>query len=163
MQNDLICRIANITKIFPGVIALNDVSFDIKKGEIHGVIGENGAGKSTLMNILEGVYFPDKGHIEFNGSPVHFRDPREAQDVGIAMIYQELSLSRYMTVFENIYQGRMLKSKVGFIDRKKMISECRKYLKTLGVEYIDPKVLVKNLSVSQMQLVEIAKAVSLNA
>ena len=163
MDNAVICRIENITKTFPGVVALNRVSFDIRKGEIHGVVGENGAGKSTLMNILEGVYYPDGGHIEFDGGAVHFRDPRDAQEVGIAMIYQELSLSRYMTVFENIYQGRMLKNRIGFIDRRRMVAECRKYLKSLGVEYIDPKVLVKNLSVSQMQLVEIAKAVSLNA
>ena len=162
-NNNIICKIVNVTKVFPGVIALKDVSFDIKKGEIHAVIGENGAGKSTLMNILSGVYHPDEGHIEFEGNVVKFRDPRHAQHTGIAMIHQELSLSRSMSVAENIYQGRMLKKSFGFIDRKKMVSECRKYLKSLGVEDIDPRTLVKYLSVSQMQLVEIAKAVSLNA
>ncbi len=163
MSESLICRIVHITKTFPGVVALNNVSFDIKKGEIHGVIGENGAGKSTLMNILEGVYHPDEGHIEFDGNIVNFKDPREAQDIGIAMIYQELSLSRYMSVAENIFQGRMLTNKLGLVDRKSMVAESRKYLKKLGVIYIDPKALVKSLSVSQMQLVEIAKAVSLDA
>ena len=163
MSEDIICRIVNVTKVFPGVIALNNVSFDIKKGEIHAIIGENGAGKSTLMNILSGVYYPDEGHIEFEGNVIKFRDPRHAQHTGIAMIHQELSLSRYMSVAENIYQGRMLTKSFGFIDRKKMISECRKYLTTLGVDIIDPRVLVKYLSVSQMQLIEIAKAVSLNA
>jgi ABC-type sugar transport system ATPase subunit len=163
MSEDIICRIINVTKVFPGVIALNNVSFDIKKGEIHAIIGENGAGKSTLMNILSGVYYPDEGHIEFEGNVIKFRDPRHAQHTGIAMIHQELSLSRYMSVAENIYQGRMLTKSFGFIDRKKMISECRKYLTTLGVDNIDPRVLVKYLSVSQMQLIEIAKAVSLNA
>ena len=163
MSEDTICRIVNVTKVFPGVIALNNVSFDIKKGEIHAIIGENGAGKSTLMNILSGVYYPDEGHIEFEGNVIKFRDPRHAQHTGIAMIHQELSLSRYMSVAENIYQGRMLTKSFGFIDRKKMISECRKYLTTLGVDNIDPRVLVKYLSVSQMQLIEIAKAVSLNA
>ncbi|OQA54631.1 MAG: Galactose/methyl galactoside import ATP-binding protein MglA [Candidatus Atribacteria bacterium ADurb.Bin276] len=163
MSEDIICRIVNVTKVFPGVIALNNVSFDIKKGEIHAIIGENGAGKSTLMNILSGVYYPDEGHIEFEGNVIKFRDPRHAQHTGIAMIHQELSLSRYMSVAENIYQGRMLTKSFGFIDRKKMISECRKYLTTLGVDNIDPRVLVKYLSVSQMQLIEIAKAVSLNA
>jgi ABC-type sugar transport system ATPase subunit len=163
MSEDIICRIVNVTKVFPGVVALNNVSFDIKKGEIHAIIGENGAGKSTLMNILSGVYYPDEGHIEFEGNVIKFRDPRHAQHTGIAMIHQELSLSRYMSVAENIYQGRMLTKSFGFIDRKKMISECRKYLTTLGVDNIDPRVLVKYLSVSQMQLIEIAKAVSLNA
>ena len=122
MSEEYICRIKGVTKTFPGVIALKDVSFDIKKGEIHGVIGENGAGKSTLMNILEGVYHPDEGSIEFNGKTVHFRTPREAQDIGVAMIYQELSLSRSMSVAENIYQGRMLKNKLGLVDRKRMVS-----------------------------------------
>jgi ABC-type sugar transport system ATPase subunit len=163
MGTTTICRVADVTKHFPGVVALKDVSVDMREGEIHGIIGENGAGKSTLMNILAGVYQPDEGHVELDGQRVSFRDPREAQDVGIAMIYQELSLSLYMSVAENIYQGRMLKNRFGLIDRKRMYAECRKYMKSLGVEYIDPKTLVKNLSVSQMQLVEIAKAVHLNS
>lgn len=163
MEDNTICRVVDIAKVFPGVVALKNVSLDIRKGEIHGIIGENGAGKSTLMNVLAGVYQPEEGHVEFDGRVVNFRDPRDAQDLGIAMIYQELSLSRYMSVAENIYQGRMLKNRFGLIDRKKMFSECRKYMKNLGVEYIDPRVLVKNLSVSQMQLVEIAKAVHLNS
>jgi len=163
MGENTICRVVDIAKVFPGVIALKNVSLDIEKGEIHGIIGENGAGKSTLMNILAGVYQPEEGHVEFDGKIVNFRDPREAQDLGIAMIYQELSLSRYMSVAENIFQGRMLKNKFGLIDRKRMFSECRKYMISLGVEYIDPRILVKNLSVSQMQLVEFAKAVHLNS
>jgi ABC-type sugar transport system ATPase subunit len=163
MNENSICRVVDIAKVFPGVVALKNVSLDIRKGEIHGIIGENGAGKSTLMNILAGVYQPEEGHVEFDGKVVNFRDPREAQDLGIAMIYQELSLSRYMSVAENIFQGRMLKNKFGLIDRKRMFSECRKYMISLGVEYIDPRILVKNLSVSQMQLVEFAKAVHLNS
>lgn len=163
MSENNICRIINITKVFPGVVALKNVSFDIRRGEIHAIIGENGAGKSTLMNILSGVYQPDEGHIEFDGEIVRFKDPRDAQNMGVAMIHQELSLARHMSVAENIYQGRMLKKPSGFIDRKRMVEECRKYLKSLGVEYINPKTLVKNLSVSQMQLVEIAKAVSISA
>ncbi len=163
MGKNAICRVVDITKFFPGVVALKNVSLDIREGEIHGIIGENGAGKSTLMNILAGVYQPEEGHVEFDGKTVNFKDPREAQDTGVAMIYQELSLSRSMSVAENIFQGRMLKNKIGLINRKKMFSECRKYLKNLGVDYIDPKILVKNLSVSQMQLVEITKAVHLNS
>jgi ABC-type sugar transport system ATPase subunit len=103
MDDNTICRVVNISKIFPGVDALKEVSLDIRKGEIHGIIGENGAGMSTLMNVLAGVYQPEKGRMEFDGKTVNFRDPRDAQDHGIAMIYQELSLSRYMSVAENIY------------------------------------------------------------
>jgi ABC-type sugar transport system ATPase subunit len=163
MGGNVICRVTDVSKFFPGVVALKDVSMSIDRGEIHGVIGENGAGKSTLMNILAGVYQPDEGRVEFDREVVNFRDPREAQDRGVAMIYQELSLSRYMSVAENIYQGRMLKNRFGLIDRKRMYAECRNYMKSLGVDYIDPRVPVKNLSVSQMQLVEIAKAVHLNS
>jgi len=163
MGGETICRISKVTKTFSGVVALKDVTFDLMKGEIHGIIGENGAGKSTLMNILSGVFHPDMGTIEFDGVPVRFKDTRHAQGVGIAMIHQELSLSLSMTVAENIFQGRMLKNAFGLIDRKRMVRECREHLKSLEVEDIDPRTLVKNLSVSQMQLVEIAKAVSLNA
>ena len=163
MGGQTICRISNVTKTFSGVVALKDVTFDLMKGEIHGIIGENGAGKSTLMNILSGVFHPDMGTIEFDGVPVRFKDTRHAQGVGIAMIHQELSLSLSMTVAENIFQGRMLKNAFGLIDRKRMVRECREHLKSLEVDDIDPRTLVKNLSVSQMQLVEIAKAVSLNA
>lgn len=158
-----ICRIMNITKTFPGVVALDNVSFDIKKGEIQAIIGENGAGKSTLMNILSGVYHPDSGQVEFDGKNVRFKDPRDAQHHGIAMIHQELSLARYMTVAENIYQGRMPVNGVGMVNRRKMNKDSREFLNKLNVTNIDPRTLVKFLSVSQMQLVEIAKAVSLNA
>jgi ABC-type sugar transport system ATPase subunit len=158
-----ICKISGITKTFSGVVALNDVSFSVKRGEIHGVVGENGAGKSTLMNILSGVFHPDHGVVEFDGAPVRFRDPREAQQGGVAMIHQELSLSRAMTVADNIFQGRMLTGRLGFVDTRRMVAESREHLAALGVEDIDPRALVKQLSVSQMQLVEIAKAVSLEA
>lgn len=162
-MDENICRIMNITKIFPGVVALDNVSFDIKKGEIQAIIGENGAGKSTLMNILSGVYHPEHGQVEFDGKVVRFKDPRDAQNHCIAMIHQELSLARYMTVAENIYQGRMPINAVGMINRRKMNKDSKEFLNKLNVYNIDPRTLVKYLSVSQMQLVEIAKAVSLNA
>ena len=162
-DDGFICRVAGVTKTFSGVIALQDVSFTVRRGEIHGIVGENGAGKSTLMNILSGVFHPDRGTVELDGIPVHFRDPREAQKRGVAMIHQELSLSRAMTVADNIFQGRMLASRLGFIQARRMVDESRKHLAALGVGDIDPRTLVKYLSVSQMQLVEIAKAVSLEA
>ena len=163
MADNIICKINHVTKHFPGVIALNDINFDIKKGEVHAIVGENGAGKSTLMNVLSGVYPADEGHVEFEGKQVHFKEPKEAQDAGIAMIHQELSLSPHMTAYENVFEGRMLKNKVGLIDRRAMIDACTKFLENLGVGHINPKSLVKQLSVSEMQLLEIAKAISLNS
>ena len=109
MSKDLICKINGISKIFPGVRALDNVSFDIYSGEVHAVVGENGAGKSTLMNILSGVYPAEEGTVEFEGKEVHFREPKEAQEAGIAMIHQELSLAQHMTAAENVYIGRMPK------------------------------------------------------
>jgi ABC-type sugar transport system ATPase subunit len=162
-DDGFICKVGDVTKTFSGVTALDGVSFTVRRGEIHGIVGENGAGKSTLMNILSGVFHPDHGTVEFDGVPVRFRDPREAQRRGVAMIHQELSLSRAMTVADNIFQGRMLTGRLGFIQTRRMVDESRRHLAALGVVDIDPRTLVKHLSVSQMQLVEIAKAVSLDA
>jgi ABC-type sugar transport system ATPase subunit len=163
MAQNVICRINNITKRFPGVTALNDVSIEIEKAKVHAVVGENGAGKSTLMNILSGVYHADEGNIEFEGKTVFFDQPRSAQLAGIAMIHQELSLSPHMSAAENIFEGRLPTGKLGFIDRKKLYKDCDALLGRLGVTHISPKILVKNLSVSEMQLLEIVKALSLEA
>jgi ABC-type sugar transport system ATPase subunit len=161
--NEIICKIDNVTKYFPGVTALNHVGFEIEKGKVHAIVGENGAGKSTLMNILSGVYHADEGSVEFLGKPALFNQPRMAQLAGIAMIHQELSLAPHMTAAENIFVGRMPKKIAGFIDFKKMNRDCAELLTGLGITRIDPKILVKHLSVSEMQLLEIAKALSLNA
>ena len=162
-MSEAILQVQNITKRFPGVVALNDVSFEVKKGEIHALVGENGAGKSTLMNILSGVYPPTEGQVLFEGKKCKFNEPLDAQKGGIAMIHQELSLAQYMTAAENVFIGRMPKGKLGLIDKKKMESETQSYFDSLGVSYIKPGELVKNLSVSEQQLVEIAKAISLNS
>jgi ABC-type sugar transport system ATPase subunit len=158
-----ICRINNITKHFPGVVALNNISFEIEKGKVHAIVGENGAGKSTLMNILSGVYHADEGTVEFEGKKVLFDQPRTAQLAGIAMIHQELSLAIHMSAAENIFEGRLPVSKLGFINRKEQYKNCMDLLGRLGVTHISPKTLVKNLSVSEMQLLEIVKALSLQA
>jgi len=163
MSEEVICKIDHISKRFPGVLALDKVSFDVKKGEVHAVVGENGAGKSTLMNILSGVYHADEGKIQWDGKVTLFHQPKEAQQAGIAMIHQELSLSPHMTAMENVFEGRMPKTKMGLIDRKKMFDDCRRCLERLGVSHINPKTLVKNLSISEMQLLEISKAISLSA
>ena len=159
MSKELICKLNGISKIFPGVRALDNVSFDIYSGEVHAIVGENGAGKSTLMNILSGVYPADEGTMEFEGKPVHFREPKEAQLAGIAMIHQELSLAPHMTAAENVYVGRMPKKGL-LIDKAKMYRDTQAFLDELGIYYIDPSVVVKNLSVSEQQLLEIVKAMS---
>ncbi|MDR1929633.1 MAG: sugar ABC transporter ATP-binding protein [Treponema sp.] len=163
MAQDVICKISHITKWFPGVTALKDINFEIERGKVHAVVGENGAGKSTLMNILSGVYHADQGTVEFEGTPVLFSQPRSAQLAGIAMIHQELSLAQHMSAAENVFEGRLPKNKLGFVDRKKMYRDCENLLARLGVSHINPKSLVKNLSVSEMQLLEIVKALSLEA
>ena len=159
----MLLHIDGITKRFPGVIALQDVSFDVKEGEIHAIVGENGAGKSTLMNILSGAYTPDEGRLMFQNQEMNFRDPRHAQETGIAMIHQELSLAPSLSVMENVFVGRLIRNRLGLVDYKKMREECREQLERLGIESIHPDQQVKELSVSQMQLVEIAKALSLHA
>lgn len=163
MEREIICKIENITKEFPGTKALDQVSFDIAKGEIHAIVGENGAGKSTLMNILSGVYHPEGGRVIFEGQECHFASTNEARQAGIAMIHQELSLASQMTAAENVFINRMPKNRFGFIDYKKMNNDCMEYLKRLNVSYISPKTKAKNLSISEQQLLEISKAISLNA
>ncbi|HHW00238.1 MAG TPA: sugar ABC transporter ATP-binding protein [Clostridiaceae bacterium] len=160
MNTGVLLRIESISKSFPGVKALDGVSFDILEGEVHAIVGENGAGKSTLMNILSGVYAPDTGKLYFAGKEVQFKDPRHAQETGIAMIHQELSLANHLSVMENIYLGRLTRNRFGFVNYKEMYKKCKSDLECLGVTDIDPDTLIADLSVSQMQMVEIAKALS---
>lgn len=163
MNQDVLLKIDGISKSFPGVKALDNVGFDVKRGEVHAIVGENGAGKSTLMNILSGVYTPNTGRLYFEGAEVSFKDPKHAQETGIAMIHQELSLANHLSVMENIYLGRLKTNRLGFIDYKKNNARCKNELECLGIMNITPDTLIKELSVSQMQMVEIAKALSLRS
>lgn len=163
MSSDVFVKTEGITKQFPGVTALNNVTFDIRSGEILSIVGENGAGKSTLMNILSGVYAPTSGTISFNGVPTRFKDPFDAQKHGIAMIHQELSVAPKLSVMENIFIGRLCKTKLGLVDYKTMRLRCKKQLEILCNDSIQPDQMVSELSTSQRQVVEIAKALSLNA
>ncbi len=156
-----ILEIKNITKRFPGVLALNDVSFDIHRGEVHILIGENGAGKSTLMKILSGVYQPDEGKIILNSEAVSFKNPKEAQEAGVSIIHQEFSLIPYLNAVENIFLGREMKKKNGLLDKKKMKVKAQDLLDMLGVE-INLERPVQRLSVAEQQFIEIAKAVAVN-
>jgi len=151
----------HITKRFPGVVALEDVSFDVDVGLVHGLVGENGAGKSTLMKIMSGIYTEYEGEMLQDGAPVSFRNTREAIDSGIAMIHQELNLVPELSVYENIFLGREHRTRVGTVDRGSMRRAAYTLMSTLGLD-IDTNRAIERLRVSQRQLVEIAKALSLN-
>ncbi|MDR2049609.1 MAG: sugar ABC transporter ATP-binding protein [Treponema sp.] len=153
-----IVELKNITKTFGGTCALDDVSINIYPGEIHSFVGVNGAGKSTLMKILLGVYDCDSGQILVNGKKVRFRNPEEAIANGITMVYQELNLFPKLTVYENILMGRFIKTKLGLVNKKAGLSECRKFLASVGIP-LEAADHVDELSLARKQLVEIAKCV----
>src|SRR5512136_966029 len=156
-------EVQNITKRFPGVVALDDVSLQFFPGEIHAVVGENGAGKSTLMKIMSGAYVPDSGEMFLGGEKVTFSHPQQAQLKGISIIYQEFNLLPERTVAHNIFLGRE-PSKFGTMDIRQMNKKAREVLKEIGVEkMISPSALASSLSVAEQQLVEIAKAISFKA
>lgn len=152
----------NISKTFPGVMALDSVDFDLRHGEIHVLLGENGAGKSTLIKILSGAYPKDKGEILINEKRVEIDHPKKAVELGISVIYQEFTLNPFVSVAENIFLGREPTSLLGMVNWKKVFNEAAKILERVGMP-LDPRVLVRNLGVAQRQIVEIAKALSLDA
>ncbi len=159
MDLDAILRMKAISKAFPGVIALSDVSFDLRKGETHALIGENGAGKSTLMKILGGAYTPDGGEIEIQGQTVSISSPAVALALGVSVIYQEFNLVPTLNVVENIFLGKeMSRGPFGVMDRSAMRTKARSVLEQLGLDNVDLKTQVRGLSVAQQQLVEIGKA-----
>ncbi|GAB0113074.1 sugar ABC transporter ATP-binding protein [Acidisoma sp. C75] len=156
-----VLRLDGITKRFPGVLALDSVSFDLRPGEVHALCGENGAGKSTLMKIISGVQKPDAGTILYKGARRQFASTLEAERVGIAIIHQELNLVPHLDVAENIFLAREPR-RGPFVDRRRLLREAEACLRRLGLT-IDPRASVRSLSVAQQQMVEIAKALSINA
>nr|MBI9047678.1 sugar ABC transporter ATP-binding protein [Anaerolineaceae bacterium] len=159
-----ILQLRNISKTFPGVLALKNIEMNVREGEVHALLGENGAGKSTLIKILSGYHQPDKGgEILMNGVPVTFKSPKDAIEASINTIYQELTLCPHMTVAENIVLDKQSQFK-GFILKKKEYKIiAARALENLGQSDIDPTTLVKDLSIAQQQVVEIAKAVNSRA
>ncbi len=153
---------SGLTKRYPGVLALNDVSIDIRGGEVHAVAGENGAGKSTLMHSLAGATLPDSGTLSIDGVTVRFRSPRDAQALGIRMIHQELNLVPDMTVAENVLLGDE-PSRGGIVDRKQLDARARAVLDRLGQSSLPTSVPVGRLSLAERQMTEIAKAVAADA
>ncbi len=160
-MSEYILTLEGISKSFPGVKALDQVSFNLKPGEVHALLGENGAGKSTLMKIISGIYSYDEGTYLINGEAVGELTPKKAQELGIAIIHQELNMCQDLTVAENMFLGRE-KSRFGFLSQNEMNMEAEKILKKLKID-LAPETLIKKLSVSKQQMVEIAKALSTNA
>ena len=165
-MTETLLRLSRINKHFPGVHALKDAQFDVRRGEVHALLGENGAGKSTLIKIVSGVYPPDTGEMTLDGQSVHFTNPREAQQAGIATIYQELGLYPELSVAENIFMGHAPTKNRGFfrtIDWQSMEAQAEALLAELNIHDLDVQAKVGRLNVGNRQRVEIAKALSLNA
>ena len=157
-MGEVILTMKGIDKSFPGVHALDHVDLEVRKGEVHALMGENGAGKSTLMKVLTGIYTKDSGTITYEGREVEFHNPREAQEAGIVIVHQELNMMNHLTVAQNIFIGREY-MKGGLIDDGKMNDEARKLFDQLGID-INPAEKMGNLTVGKQQMCEIAKAIS---
>jgi ribose transport system ATP-binding protein len=151
-----------VSKQFGSIVALDDVSIQIYAGRVNTIVGENGAGKSTLMNILSGVYQEYEGKILLNGAHVIFQNPKQAMDKGIVMIHQELNLIPNLSIAENVFLGREFQTSAGIVDYKKMHDESAKLLSLLKMN-VPVTQKISDLKVGQQQVVEIAKALSLNA
>ena len=153
-------EVRKVVKTFPGTVALNEVDFDLKRGEVHAIVGENGAGKSTLMKILSGVYTKDSGTIIFNGNRTDIGDVESAHSIGIHMIYQERENIPQLSVAENIFLGRLPRSGIpGFVSFKRLIRETREILRSYNVD-IDPERKLRQLTTAEQQFIEIIKAVT---
>ncbi len=163
-MSEIVLKMGGICKKFPGVNALEDVSLEVRKGEVHILLGENGAGKSTLMKILTGVYNKDSGKIYFKGKEVFIKNTKDALEMGISMVYQELNLVSHLTVAENIMLGKepLINKMFGIINGVELYDKSKKILEELHI-FIPPQKKLKELSVAQIQMVSIAKAFLSNA
>ena len=160
-MDEVILTMKNINKEFPGVKALQNVNFDLRRGEVHALLGENGAGKSTLIKVLAGIYIPEEGEVVVNGESHIMRNVADSQAHGISVIHQELCLVPYLSIAENIFLGRERTAGV-FINKAKEAEEATALLKSLGLDF-NPNTLVAELSIAQQQMVEIAKALSVKS
>lgn len=158
----VVLEMKNIHKRFPGVYALKDVSFKLKAGEVHGVLGENGAGKSTLMKVLGGIYNLDEGEIYIDGQQVAIHDVKDSQKAGVSIIHQELVLVPHMSVAENIFSGREPTGKFGFIKKEEMLQEAQRLLDSFNLG-INASQLVCKLNIAEQQMVEVARAISFDS
>ncbi len=161
-MREKILEMKHVTKTFPGVKALDDVHLNVYQGQVMALLGENGAGKSTLMKILSGVYSKSEGTIRFKGQDVEMKGPKDAQDLGIAIIHQELNLIEEMSIGENIFLGREPKKFLNVMDWQALMKKSEDLLTSLNIK-VDPRKSVKNFSIGNKQMFEIAKALSLDA
>ena len=161
MEHDVLLEMKNISKEFPGVKALDNVSLTVRRGTVHALMGENGAGKSTLMKCLFGMYVKDGGSISLEGKEINFKNSKEALENGVAMVHQELNQALKRSVMDNIWLGRYPK-KGPMVDEKKMYDDTKALFDKLEID-VDPKRIMSTMPVSQRQMAEIAKAVSHNA
>ena len=162
MQNSQILAMRGISKAFAGVQALDGVDFELNAGEVMALLGENGAGKSTLIKILAGAQSADSGQIAIKGQPVQIANPRQAQELGVAVIYQELELAEHLSVTENIFVGHELRTRLGLVDFKAMERQAQELLDELHIT-VNPRTEVGLLSIARKQMVEIARALSVEA
>jgi ABC-type sugar transport system ATPase subunit len=163
MEDTEVLQMRGIKKAFPGVQALDGVDLEVRSGEVMALVGENGAGKSTLIKILSGAYTADAGEIYIKGQPVKIVDPKHARDLGVSVIYQELILAEQISVAENIFAGREIVNRFGFIDYGTMYKNAQKWLDELHIKNVDPRDEIRRLSIARKQMVEIAKALSLDS
>ena len=159
MTSDIILDLTGVTKRFPGVTALAQVDLQVRRGEVHGLVGENGAGKSTLIGILNGVHRPDDGHLRVNGVPCTIGGPSDAAALGMSFIHQEPTLFPDLSVTENIFPGDMLKNRWGFINKAEAKHRAQELLTSLNLK-IEPQALIRDLRLAEAQMVEIMRAVS---
>ncbi|MGL4987307.1 MAG: sugar ABC transporter ATP-binding protein [Treponemataceae bacterium] len=159
-MSEVLLKAEGVSKFFPGTVALNKIQLEVVKGEVHALCGENGAGKSTLMNIIGAVFPPCEGNLYFEGNKINLTNPKEAQELGIGFVHQELNLCTHLTVAENIFIGR-LPRKNGLIDFKRLFAEADAVLSQFGANF-KSKALISELTVSEQQIVEISKSVSMN-
>ncbi|MDQ1701377.1 MAG: galactofuranose transport system ATP-binding protein, partial [Frankiaceae bacterium] len=161
-QGEPVLEARGISKSFPGVKALHDVSVSLRGGEVHALVGENGAGKSTLIKVLTGVYQLDAGQLLLHGRPVAFANPRAAQDAGISTIYQEVNLVPLQSGARNLYMGREPRTGLRLIDYKRMNRDAQALLTDFGID-ADPTVPVATLALGAQQMISVARAISLEA
>jgi len=162
-MSEYVVELKHVTKKFPGVVAMRDMHIQIRPGEIHGLIGENGAGKSTLIKVLTGVYIPEEGEIYVDGERVSFRNPVQARQAGISCVYQELNIVKMLPVVDNVFMGRKITNKLGMLDYPSMRAQAHQALEVLGHPEIDTRMECGKLGIGLQQMVEIAKAVTMNA
>ncbi len=160
-MEDMLVQMKGIDKTFPGVHALKECDFDLKRGEVHALVGENGAGKSTLMKILAGIYSKDKGEVLLRGEEVTITNPHAAQVKGISMVHQELNLMPHLTVAQNIFIGREPRKGI-FLDEAALNQKAKDWFDLMNLS-INPATKVADLTVAKQQMVEIAKALSFNS